>query len=152
MTVDARTITCAAAGEFARATDVISFPSGTSIEFELSPEGGLIFALANNVADDSWGSAANVFIHAYSNSGLFYYGMQYGVNAGSVSYVNRVRCRFRRLNDDLLFESTDTYLSTWTTHYTRSGVLAGIPTVRVKAVAAVGAASLRAWCNPARVV
>jgi hypothetical protein len=155
MTVDGPTIRATAVDQFAYIAETIYFPTGTTVEFDY-PGGaagadGLVLSIGANVTNQTWTSGASTYISVFQDSSSnFWWAQSLGTTVGSVAGPTVVKCRYRRSGDDLLFETT-TDDSTWTTRYTRSNVLSGITTVRLKVTSAVGASRMRVYVNPGRV-
>ena len=155
MVADGPTIRASAVNQYAYIAETIFFPDTSTVEFDY-PGGatgadGLVLSIGANVTDQQWTSGASTYISVFQDSSSnYWWAASLGTTVGSVNAPTAIRCRYRRSGNDLLFETTADDI-TWTTRYTRSAILSGITTVRLKVTSAVGASRMRVLVNPGRV-
>lgn len=142
-TVDGSLVTFSGINQFAHAIETIDFSYDQSIEIDwLQDMYGLIVILDTDINEVNWSGGSDPFLLGVYENGAFYITETNGVAAGNFASAGVSRLRFKKSGNDLLLEST-TDMTTWTTRYTRSGVLSGVGNVRIKMKTAIGAAFVR---------
>lgn len=146
-TIDGSLISFSAINQYANAVETIDFSYDQSIEVDWrNSMAGLVFALDTDITELAWAGGSDPFLLGfYENAGLFYITETNGAVTGTAFSTSGIsRLRLRKSGNNLLLEST-TDMATWTLRHTRSGVLSGVGSVRLKMKTAIGAASVRAY-------
>jgi hypothetical protein len=143
--IDGSRVQFSAINQFANASETIDFSFDQSIEIDwLQDMNGLLVILDTDINEVNWSGGSDPFLLGVYENGAFYITETNGIAAGNFASTGVSRLRFRKSGNDLLLEST-TDMTTWTTRYTRSGVLSGVNYVRLKMKSAIGGAAVRVF-------
>lgn len=129
------------APQHSHASEVIDLTQAFSLVQEYDPDGGLVVVvLDEDVSEVDWNAAADDYLLGWFVNGDIYVATGSGVTVHNeaISGAHWLRCR--KSGNDLILEKSTNGGTSYTTIYTRSGILSGKTTGRVKVLTVSGSA------------
>lgn len=132
-------LTSTAVNQHAYIDEVFNLTDTFAVYSRHTPTGnGLVVVLDSDVTPINWGTTDPYLLGWYAFNSDMYRTTQSGATGTLMSSVGRDLWRVSKSGNDLVMASSADGGNTWTTQHTRSGILTGLTTIRVKALSAVG--------------